>query len=847
MVAWVSCDRHDNDPAQLWSAVLHSLFAELQRVDGRPGTAVADRFAAMTPPQHDMEPAFLAEFVDAIDALTAPIAIVLDDAHELRSPTVLGGLDELLRNLPRRLLLFLGCRFDPPLSLSLPRLRVDGWLQDVRASDLAFSMDETRALLEAQHVTLPDDSTSLLLERTEGWPAALRLAALSLAEEPDPAAFITTFAGDQRGIADYLVAEVLSRQPDELHEFLVQTSVAEELPVDLAVSLSGRSDAGAILDRLERANALVTRLGPGRRWYRYHALLRSFLLAELRQRDVAAARALHATASAWFAAADMPDPALEHALTAGDGAGLLALLRRFALRQLLSGTGATVRDVLAGAPRDVADTPEAALIAGIDALEQGDLPGATRLLRSVDVAASSDDTWLVRLHSAVQLYLARVRGEVAVLPEPRQAVGSSDAAPASDVSSSIGDHDVELLVLANRGMLRIAAGDYSAARSDLTEALDLARRSRRDYLALECMSQLSGAAAAMSDLPATAREADRAIAFAAERGWGSSPRMAYAYTLAAWAAYQTLDLETATRWAPNAVGVMDGAMAPEVEAAARSADAVIAFDRPLERREALKRMRSTWTALESGSPSPALVGYAAMAELHMCLTLGELMWARAVVERVERMSGPGGDATVMRGRLLLHTNRVADARRTLAPLLRDGPTASVITNDVTCWLVEVVATARSGAEHNAHTALMTALALAEPVAALRPFYDMGEPVRALLVGATGRLGALDDFASGLLRAWTAAQAWQRSAAGAGGRNNDNGDPAARGHAPQQPLTARELEILRALPSMLTTEEIAEAHVVSVNTVKTHVKSIYRKLGVNSRREAVEAARLAGIL
>lgn len=136
----------------------------------------------------------------------------------------------------------------------------------------------------------------MLLERTEGWPAALRLAALSLSGEADPAAFVTAFAGDQHGVADYLMAEVLSRQSDDVRRFLVATSVAEKLIVDLAAALSGRADAGAILNRLERANALVTRLGPGRRWYRYHALLRSFLLAELRSRDVAASRRLHGIA-----------------------------------------------------------------------------------------------------------------------------------------------------------------------------------------------------------------------------------------------------------------------------------------------------------------------------------------------------------------------------------------------------------------------------------------------------------------------------------------------------------------------------------------------------------------------
>lgn len=842
-VAWVTCDRHDNDPAQLWSAVLHSISVELQWITGATGTA--ETFAAMTPPQHEMEPAFLAEFVEAVDALADPIAVVLDDVHELASPATLSGLDALLRNLPDELLLFLGCRFDPPLAL--PRLRLDGWLHDVRASDLAFTTDEARALLEAQQVSLPDDSVMLLVERTEGWPAALRLAALSLIDEPEPAAFVKDFAGDQRGVADYLVAEVLSRQPDDLREFLVSTCVAEELPVDLAVALSGRADAGAILDRLERANALVIRLGTGRAWYRYHALLRSFLLAELHSRDSDAARRLHAIASYWFAAAEMADPALEHAVAADDDVGVVALLRRFALGQLLSGTGATVRDVLATASRTVAATSEAALIGGIDALERGDLPGAERLLRSVHVPARSDDAWLARLHDAAQLYMARMRGDVTVLSDPLGDRDPEDVTPVIDAHGRTGGRDVQLLVLANQGALRIAAGDYAEARSDLTEALDIALRSRRDYLALYCMNQMSGVAGALSDLPGTRVEAERAITFAAERGWGSSPRMAYAYTLAAWAAYQTLDLPTAARWASTAVGVIHGAITPEVEGAARFAEAVIAFDRPQDRRDALQRFRRVWTTLGAVTPpSPALAAYAGMAELHMCLMLSEHAWARTAVDRIERMLGLDGDAAAMRALLLLRRNRTAQARQVLTPLFHDGPRSAVTTNDITGWLVEAVAADSSDEPHRAHEALTSALTLAAPISALRPFYDMGAPVHDLLVNATGRLGELDTFVARLLRAWANAQAWRDHRAG-GTRSFDNGAHPAAGHAPLQPLTVRELEILRNLPSMLTAEEIAEAQVVSINTVKTHLKSIYRKLDVNSRREAVDVSRRAGLL
>jgi LuxR family maltose regulon positive regulatory protein len=728
----------------------------------------------------------------------------------------------------------LGGRFDPPLSL--PRLRLAGRVCDVRAADLVFTDGEARALLVGQDVRLPDDSIDLLLQRTEGWPAALRLAVLSLSDEPEPEAFVATFAGDQRGVADYLVAEVLSRLPDDLRDFLVITAVVEEVTVDLAAALTGRGDAGAVLDRLERGNALVTRLGRGRQWYRYHTLLRSFLLAQLQRRDTRAARALHTIASDWFAAADLPDLALEHAATANDEVRVLALLRRFALRQLLSGSGTTVRQVLQTGPAKVRASAEAALIGAIAALEHGELSVAERLIDGVGTP-DPDDSWLIGLRDAAELYRARMRGDLEVLDD-----GRYEGRP----THADGDEDVALLVLTSRGALRIAAGEYEDARADAAEALDIARRSGRDYLALQCMNQLSAIAGALSELPTTKGEAQRAISFAAARGWGSSPRMAYAYTLAAWAAYQSLDLAAATRWASSAVGVIDGAMTPEVENAARFAEAVIAFDRSPDRRAALDRLRHTWSTAAAVTPSPALAAYAGMAELHMCLALGDQPRARGAVERIERVLGRGGDAAAMRALLLLRRNHDARARRALDPLLRGDAPAVVVSNLVTGWLVEAVAATHADEPQAAHTALSTALALAEPIAALRPFYDLGDAVRVLLIGATGRLGAHERFAADLLEAWGAARAWQDAQA-AEARSGHTAPRASLGLASLQPLTMRELEVLRDLPSMLTTEEIAEAHVVSVNTIKTHLKSIYRKLEVNSRRDAVEVGRLAGIL
>jgi LuxR family maltose regulon positive regulatory protein len=229
----------------------------------------------------------------------------------------------------------------------------------------------------------------------------------------------------------------------------------------------------------------------------------------------------------------------------------------------------------------------------------------------------------------------------------------------------------------------------------------------------------------------------------------------------------------------------------------------------------------------------------------MCLTLGEHGWARQVVTRVERLAGPGGDAAVLRALLLLAANRPGDARRAVEPVVHGAAATSVVTGHVTAWLVEALGASTAGAHAAAHTALLRAVEIAEPERVLRPFYDMGAPVHDLLVGAYARAGALGGFVDGLLDAWAAARDWQARHAGTG--DGDRLHRPSAGGMPTQPLTVRELDVLRDLPSMLTVDEIAAQHQVSGNTIKTHLKSVYRKLDVGSRRDAVATARRIGLL
>lgn len=806
-VAWVSVDTDDNNVFLLWSAIL----AGLEETGAFPPDSPLYR---LSPPRRDVERGFLAAVVAVIDALSEPVWLVLDDVHELRDPAALHSLDLLLRNLPRKLRPVLSARFEPPLNLH--RLRLDGMLREIGTGHLMFTREEAALLLAAHEVQLTDADLDLLLERTEGWAAGLRLAAMSLVDATDPAALIADFIGDDCAVADYLVAEILSRQPAHIRRFLLATSVCAEFAVELAGALSGRDDAGEILDRLERANALVTRLDQAGHWYRFHPLLRGYLRAELARRDASALPRLHGVAARWFAANGAPARALEHAVAAADSDLISRLVERSGLQQVMSGEGAPLRRLLDEVPPQVLASPGVALVAAAAALDVGDVTTAEARLEHMGVGIDEHRNARLRaLHATVAVHRARLGGDIGA------AMAALENTPAADT----GDPDLDLLALVNRGTALLWLDDHDAGERDLHRALALATARHRDSVALHCLVHLAAVAAADADFVGMAERADAAIAFAAERGWAHTSRCAYAYGMAAWAAHQRLDDEAAHRFAPLAVELLEGQTDPNVELTARSLAAIVGFDAAEDRHAVVAGLREHWLRLAGGQLAPSLVAYVAPVHQRLALRVGELAWAADVAERVRRLlGGATAESHLLRAVLNVQKGRVEDARALLRPALDGELRHHLATTLIDAWLLEAVLADRAGDRYRAHQALGEAVRLAAPRRALRPFVDGGEPVRALLAGGAGRFGRHEDFAA----------------------------EARAALPPQVPgatdvLTARELELLAELPSMRTAEEIAASLLVSVNTVKTHLRGIYQKLGVNNRRQAISVARRRGLL
>src|SRR6185437_571133 len=351
---WVSVGRDDRDPQRFWLSVLGALrqtsagsrlVRELTAAPDLDGWAVVERLLKDLAPLQDR------------------LWLVLDDVHELGSAEAQRQLELLLMRGPPELRFVLATRHD--LRLGLHRLRLEGELTEIRAAHLRFSLAEARELFAAAGVELPDAALGMLHERTEGWAAGLRLAALSLAGHPDPERFAAEFSGSERTVAEYLLAEVLERQSQEVRRLLLRTSILEQVNGELADLLTGDEGGERLLQELEEANAFVVGLDVARSWFRYHRLFADLLQLELRRTASGEIAALHHTAAQWYADHGYPMEAIRHAQVAQDWGLAVCLLGDHWPGLQLSGQAEPVHALLAGFQADAraADAELAALAA----------------------------------------------------------------------------------------------------------------------------------------------------------------------------------------------------------------------------------------------------------------------------------------------------------------------------------------------------------------------------------------------------------------------------------------------------------------------------------------------------
>ena len=836
--AWVSLDRRDDDPRLFWTYVVTAIRAA---ADGLGDGALQQ--LAGTPSSTD---AALVALLNDLATLPRDLVLVLDDLHLVEATAVHDGLAFLLEHRPPQLHLVLATRVDPPLPLA--RLRARGDLLEVRAADLRFTAEEAAAYLNGpMGLALSARDVVTLGGRTEGWVAALQLAALSLQGRDDPSGFIAGFAGDDRHVVDYLAEEVLGRQPADVRDFLLETSILERLCGPLCDAVTGRGDGRAALVALERANLFLVPLDDRREWYRYHHLFADVLRSHLVHERGGGVGGLHRRASTWFEAGGDVGEAVRHALAAGDvdrAAGLMeramtAMRRARREGELAGWVRALPEEVVAVRPvLAVAFVGVLAQVGAFETVEKR-LDDLDRTLRpdgggwptepAPGLVVVDEPGW-ASVPADVELYraaLALSRGDVdGTVTHAREAL--SLVPPGNDLTRAAAG---ALLGLASwtRGELAAAHAAYTESVAGLRRAGHLAdvlgccitlgdlRRAQgrlaeaeQTYrwaldLAAEATPPLRGTADMHVGLAGVLLERDdragaAACLAAAERlgERGGLPQNPYrSRVTAARLRAAEGDLDAALALLDEADRVYDGDYSPNVAP-------VPAVRARLRLRRGELRAAEAW-ARERGLSADDEPSYLREYE-H--LTVARILLAR-------HRAAPDGAALDQATRLLDRLRAAAEAGE------RDAAVVEALV------LQALVRHARGDARA-ALAALHRAVTLAEPAGLVRVFADEGAPMAALLT-ALRRTG--DAPAVRRLLAATAPT---------------GADPHRRGEL-VDPLTERELDVLRLLASDLAGPEMARALFVSLNTLRTHTKNVYAKLGVNSRRAAVRRARELDLL
>ena len=820
-VAWVSVANEERDPQRFWLSVLDAVRA----------TKAGSSLVREVTPAPDLDTGAIAERLLAdLGPLDEAIWLVIDDLHELCSDDVFRQLELLLMRSPAVLRFVLLSRRE--LHLGLHRLRLEGELTEIRAGDLRFSLDESQALFESAGVQLSESGVALLAERTEGWAAGLRLAALSLAGHRDPERFAAAFAGSERTVAEYLVAEVLDRQPEQVRRLLLRTSVLERVSGPLADLLTAGSDGQRVLQELEEAGAFVVSLDPRRSWFRYHPLFADLLQLELRRTATDELPTLHRAASRWFSEHGHAVEAIRHAQAAEEWTLACRLLSDNWFGLILNGQRATAHELLAGFPPSAAATnAELSALAAAYELDRGSPEETERHLAIATQAAESEAldrrAHLQLVLAIVRLSIASHRGDLqAVVEEAHRLLAPAEAPDVEQLGLS---DDLRALALLEFGVAELWTGRFEAAERHLEQALAMARRVERPFLELGALAHLAQIAI-FDSVPRGARRSKDAIELAQRHGWADDPVTGVAYAIHGIAlvvqgrlaeAGSWLQLAEGTRlpWVSPAGGLMLYVMRGLLEAAGGD-DA-----------EALKAFRSAERLGELLVQPHVLAARIPGHLVRTLVRLGELERAEEVLAEINDAERALPEMRIANAALRLARDDPEGATRMLEPLVQE-PALAMRPRvwPVQALLVEAIARDARGDIDLAERALERALDLAEPEGLLIPF--LLYPAAGLLERHRRRRTSHAALISEIVDLLA-------------GRT-----PPRRRDATQLlsgPLTESETRVLRYLPTNLSAPEIAGELYLSLNTIRTHMRHLYSKLAVHTRAEAVERARALGLL
>ena len=849
-VAWLSLDEADNDLITF----LTYFVTALQVIAPEMGAGV---LAALQSPQSPPIESILTTLANEIAACPINFVLVLDDYHVVVSKPVDEALTFLLKNPSPQMRLVIASREDPHLPLA--RLRARGQLTELRAADLRFTPAEAAEFLNrVMGLSLSPEDIAALETRTEGWIVGLQLAALSMQNRQDTASFIRSFTGSHRFVLDYLVEEVLQRQPDPIRNFLLQTSILDRLCASLCDAITDREDGRAMLETLERGNLFVIPLDDQRQWYRYHHLFSEVLRTYLDEACSDQVPNLHRRASAWFEQNDLPAEAIRHALAAQDFDRAADLIEQVWLAMDLSYQSAIWLGWVQALPTDQIQARPvlcvgygwALLAVGEIETSEARLRDAERWLEPVDSPAENLPTKMIVVDeaefrslpasiAAARAYRALALGDIGGTKIfARQALA---LVPEGEII-----HRTQATALL--GMAEYAEGNLPAAEQEflkfqamMWQANDIANAISITYILAEIMliqGRLQEAVSAYR----------QSLKLALDRGASSFLGASDLYRGLSEVLCEQDDLEGAVQHLQTAQqmgerGVLTGwphrlcvAQARIKEAQGDIAGALALLDEaerqyvrnPLPERSIAALKARTWA--RQGQLAQALAwareqNLSPDDELSYLREFEHLTLARTLIARY-KTDRANGD---------LHT-----AFGLLARLLKAAEEGGRYGSVIEILIQQSLAAQAQGDHLFALAALERALTLAKPQGYVRTFVDEGETMGMLLEELTrNRDHPMSDYVDKLLAALSKTEAAPKS---------DLMEPEARPAKDMlvEPLSDRELEVLRLLRSDLSGPEIARQLVVSLNTMRTHTKNIFTKLGVNNRRAAVRRAEELGI-
>jgi ATP/maltotriose-dependent transcriptional regulator MalT len=833
-VTWFSLDEGDNDSTRFWTYFISSL-------QGLRPDLGASALALLQSPQAPSINSILTALINDVIAFQDTFAIVLDDYHVIKSQPIHEAVTYLIAHLPANMHVIVATRTDPPLPLA--RLRARDKLTEIRAKNLRFTMEETASFFTREMgEKLTSEDVAMLGERTEGWIAGLKIAALSMQGREDVADFVRTFSGSHRHILGYLADEVINQRPAGTLDFLLQTSILDRLCGPLCDAVTGGSNGQAMLENLEHANVFITSLDDEGKWYRYHHLFAEVLQGRLRQSRPGEAPKLHQRASEWFEGNGLIGEAIEYALRGQDWNRAVYLIEPNMDAAQLRGEIFTLLRWLGALPDEaIREHPILGLSHALMLTIVDEFRDAEKRLEVVEHALRSSPLSDPDEQSALLGQLAAVREASALMLEYS---GEEILAAGREALRLLPESD-----LARRGYALnlmgcayyLQLGDVESAERAFQEALPLSRAAGDAFSELQIQVHLSQMRAVQGRLRAAEEPCTELMRLGTQPGWENIPAAGLGRIMLGRILYERNDLTGAQEGLTRGIAEVEGfslkraeiigcILLTRVKLALRKMDQV---------RETLER---AWDTIQRYNLKQITIPASAY-HARLLLQMGDLKEATRWAATLELPTdGPLNPALeydyITLSRVKLAQGQIAEARQLLTRLLPPAEEAGRIGRLIELLALQALVAFVQQEKAEALAALERALILGEPEGFVRSFVDEGEQMRQLLLdyqtvikkkigdGIDNQFPRLLTYIDRLLAAFSQGTPVEKP--------KQDGLP--------EPPSERELEILRLIAAGRSNQEIADILVIAVSTVKSHINNLYGKLGADRRTQAIAIAR-----